>query len=158
MSQSSPLECLVKKTGLQALCFTIPFLLLFSISPTSLESKSCTNDLTNACNKVMALILFDFHLLLMLSFFKNKNTLPFNIVRYYMFHQDGHSHIFNQEMPALHNEQPLQLSLWKNELSRIPCYTGILLPSYAFLSLPLSTARIQKLLAISTAFQIFLHV
>lgn len=133
MSQSSPLECLVKKTGLWDLYFTIPVLLLFGISPTSLESKSCTNDLINACSKVMALILFDFHLLLMLGFFKNKNTLPFNIFRYYIFHQDRHSHIINQEMPALHNEQQLHWPLWKNELSRTVCYTWILLPSYAFL-------------------------
>lgn len=152
MSQSSPLECLVRKTGLQDLCFTIPFLLLFSTSPTSLERKSCTNDLTSVCNKVMALILFDFHLLLMLGFFKNKNILPFNIFRYYVFHQDRHSHIFNQEMPALCNEQPLHLPLWKNELSRTVCYTWILLPSYDFLSLPLSTARIQKLLALHSKF------
>lgn len=100
----------------------------------------------------MVLFLFDFHLVLMWGFFKNKNTLPFNIFRYYMFHQDRHSHIFNQEMPAFCNEQPLHLPLWKNELSRIACYTWILLPSHSFLSPLLSTVKIQKLLALHSKF------
>lgn len=109
----------------------------------------------------MVLILFDFPLLLTLGFFKNKNTLPFNIFRYHLSHQDRHPHIFNQEVPTLHNEQPFHLPLWKNELSRIVCHTWILLPLYAFLSLPLATARIKKLLALHSKFSLmcsgFLH-
>jgi len=78
---------------------------------TFLESNSCTDDLTDMCTKDMALILFGFPLLLMLGFSKNRNKLPFNILRYELFHQDKHSHVFKQAVPTLHNEQSVPLPM-----------------------------------------------
>lgn len=67
-----------------------------------LESNSCTDGLTDMCTKDVALILCGFPLLLILGFSKNRSK--FNILRYELFHQDKHSHVFKREVPTLHNE------------------------------------------------------
>lgn len=117
---------------------------------TFLETGSCADDLTDMCSKDMALTLFGFPLMMMLGFSRNRNTLPFNILRYELFYRDKHPHVFKQEVSTLHNEQPVPLPMkrWTSKDSLT------LLDLIPLICLLLATAGFEMLLALHSKFSL----